>query len=78
MRKGSRDGARPTADLGLFAYFNRTGIDMHGRNEVPFLTDTGPTTLESVSRQGVNLRVRHAAEVLAGMGDTPAIGEEEK
>jgi L-lactate dehydrogenase complex protein LldE len=31
-----------------------------------------------VSRQGVRLRVRHAAEVLAGMGDTPAIGEESK
>ena len=30
------------------------------------------------SRQGVNLHVRHAAEVLAGMGDGPAIGEESK
>jgi L-lactate dehydrogenase complex protein LldE len=31
-----------------------------------------------VSRKGMPLRVRHAAEVLAGMGDTPAIGEESK
>jgi L-lactate dehydrogenase complex protein LldE len=29
-----------------------------------------------ISRTGASLRVRHAAEVLAGMGDTPAIGEE--
>ena len=31
-----------------------------------------------ISRKGVPLRVRHAAEVLAGMADTPAIGEESK
>jgi L-lactate dehydrogenase complex protein LldE len=31
-----------------------------------------------ISRKGVGLRLRHAAEVLAGMGDTPAIGEESK
>jgi len=31
-----------------------------------------------VSRKGVSLRVRHAAEVLVGMADTPAIGEDEK
>jgi L-lactate dehydrogenase complex protein LldE len=30
------------------------------------------------SRNGVSLRMRHAAEVLAGMADTPAIGEDEK
>jgi L-lactate dehydrogenase complex protein LldE len=31
-----------------------------------------------ISRKGVALRVRHAAEVLAGMADTPAIGEESR
>jgi L-lactate dehydrogenase complex protein LldE len=31
-----------------------------------------------ISRKNVPLRVRHAAEVLAGMGDGPAIGETEK
>jgi L-lactate dehydrogenase complex protein LldE len=28
-----------------------------------------------MQRKGIKLRVRHAAEVLAGMGDTPALGE---
>jgi|SRR5579871_2349087 len=31
-----------------------------------------------ISRKNVPLRVRHAAEVLAGMSDTPAIGEDSK
>jgi L-lactate dehydrogenase complex protein LldE len=31
-----------------------------------------------ISRTGLPLRVRHAAEVLAGMADTTAIGEESK
>ncbi|MBO6784868.1 MAG: (Fe-S)-binding protein, partial [Alphaproteobacteria bacterium] len=29
-------------------------------------------------REGANVRVRHVAEVLAGMGDGPAIGEPEE
>jgi hypothetical protein len=28
-----------------------------------------------MQRNGVKMRVRHAAEVLAGMGDEPALGE---
>jgi L-lactate dehydrogenase complex protein LldE len=28
-----------------------------------------------MQRQGVNMRVRHVAEVLAGMADEPALGE---
>jgi L-lactate dehydrogenase complex protein LldE len=28
-----------------------------------------------LQREGANVRVRHVAEVLAGMTDTPAIGE---
>jgi L-lactate dehydrogenase complex protein LldE len=31
-----------------------------------------------ISRKGVRLRVRHAAEVLAGMSSTPALGEDSK
>jgi L-lactate dehydrogenase complex protein LldE len=31
-----------------------------------------------LSREGSKVRVRHIAEVLAGMGDEPAIGERER
>jgi L-lactate dehydrogenase complex protein LldE len=31
-----------------------------------------------ISRKGVALRVRHAVEMIAGMADTPAIGEDSK
>ncbi len=31
-----------------------------------------------LSRRGAAVRVMHAAEVLAGMGDGPALGEEDK
>ena len=31
-----------------------------------------------LQRDGANVRVRHVAEVLAGMGDEPAIGEPQK
>ena len=31
-----------------------------------------------MERQGKSLRVRHAAEILAGMADEPALGESKK
>jgi L-lactate dehydrogenase complex protein LldE len=56
-------------------------------NKIDMIVETGAETLLAgdmgclmnmagkLQREGTNVRVRHVAEVLAGMGDAPAIGE---
>lgn len=46
-------GMRPTANLGLFAYYNDTTIRLRGRNEVALLDDATSTSMDNRSRQAV-------------------------
>jgi Flp pilus assembly protein TadD len=72
-------GLRPVPELGLFAYYNDTDIELRGRNAVFFLDDEArPSTLDQRTRQaavGASYRWSPTAQTWIKLGHSTEFSE---